>query len=256
MGRLIQLEIRKMLFKKRVVFVWISVLLLSSIMVTDVSVKETYADLFNKAYNISPLIGLLMFMVFSGVYSHEQTSNMSGLIKSTKNGRKEIVIAKSIAAGTAASIISLSVFLTMCLFAVKTHRFAGLSLPVKELWYFGNSGSGLTVLQVIVVMIVSITIGAFFFAQVGLFLSVISKSAAVPFLFGGIIMGFPYLLEEPLKRAGLKGILCLTPLWGMMSCQLIRYGAQKMTIIAIVLIFAAGIFILPNIVLNVFMKEE
>lgn len=256
MGTLIKLEMRKMLLKKRVFIVWAGVLGLSWIMITDISIQETYGDLFNKAYNIAPLMGLMMFMLFSGAYTLEYSSNMAGLIKTMKNGKREIVFAKSVAAGIAASIINLSIFLAMWLSALKSHKFAGLDLPLKNLWYFGKSGSDITVLQMILTMVVTIILGSFFFAQVGLFLSSISKSAAVPFIFGGIIMGLPYMLENPLKMIGLEKYLSFTPLWGMMSCQLIRYKAPIIALIMLIVIFIAGLVLLPKVTLKVFSKEQ
>lgn len=256
MGTLIKLEMRKMLLKKRMFIVWAGVLGLSWIMITDISIQETYAEMFNKAYGIVPLMGLMMFMMFSGAYTLEYNSNMVELIKVTKNGKRQIVFAKSVAAGVSASIINLSVCLTMWLSGLTKHKFAGLDLPLKSFWYFGKSGSDITVLQMILIMVVTIIIGSFFFAQIGLFLSSISKSAAVPFIFGGIIMGLPYMLENPLEMIGLEKYLSFTPLWGMMSCQLVRYKAPIIALIMLIVIFTAGLVLLPKVTLKAFSKEQ
>ncbi|GAA0181958.1 membrane protein [Clostridium sediminicola] len=256
MGTLIKLEIRKMLFKKRMLVVWIGVLFLSFVSIRAFSIEETYADIFSKGYGLVPLMGLMMFMVFSGTYTSEYSSNMAGLIKTTKNGKIEIVRAKLIATGTAASIINISVFLTMCLSALTKFKFKGLDIPLKNLWYFGKSGSDITVLQMILIMMVTIIIGSFFFAQVGLFLSSISKSAAVPFIFGGLIMGLPYILEGFLKNLGLAKYLAFTPLWGMMSCQLIRYKAPFLALITFIVLFAAGLILFPKFTLKAFIGEK
>ncbi|MBF8983713.1 hypothetical protein IZY60_09205 [Lutibacter sp. B2] len=255
MGTLIKLEIRKMLFRKRMFIVWAGVLFLSFIAITDISIQETYADMFNKAYGIVPLMGLMMFMMFSGAYTLEYSSNMAGLMKTTKNGKREIVLAKSVAAGVSASIINLSIFLTMCFSGLSKFHFGGLDLPLKSLWYFGKSGSDMTVLQMILIMVVTIIIGSFFFAQVGLFLSSISKSAAVPFVFGGLIMGLPYIVDDFLQH-GLVKYLGVTPLWGMMSCQLARYKVSAITLLILIAIYTAGFILLPKFTLKAFIKEQ
>lgn len=256
MGTLVKLEMRKMLLRKRIFIVWAGVLFLSFSSIRAISIKETYPDIFSKGYGLVPLMGLMMFMMFSGAYTSEYNSNMAGLIKSTKNGKRGIVFAKSLASGISASIINLSIFLTICFSAFTKFDFNGLDLPLKSLWYFGKSGSDITVLQMILIMVVTIIIGSFFFAQVGLFLSSISKSAAVPFIFGGLIMGLPYILEGFLENIGLVKYLGFTPLWGMMSCQLIRYKAPMIAPVILIAIFAAGFILLPKFTLKAFTKEQ
>lgn len=255
MGTLITLELRKMLLKKRMLIVWVGVLFLSFVSIRAFSIEETYADIFSKGYELVPLMGILMFMLFSGAYTLEYNSNMAGLIKTTKNGKRKIVFAKSLAAGVGASIVNLSVFLTICLSALTKHKFAGLDLPLKSLWYFGKSGSDITVLQMMLIMVVTIIIGSFFFAQLGLFLSSISNSAAIPFIFGGLIMGLPYILEGFLKPMGLAKYLVFTPLWGMMSSQLIRYKAPVITPIIILMIFIVGSVFLTRFTYKAFAKR-
>jgi len=256
MGTLIKLELRKMLLKKRMLIVLAGSLFLSFVSIRAFSIEETYADIFSKGYGLVPLMGIMMFMMFSGAYTLEYSSNMSGLIKTTKNGKKEIVIAKSIAAGIGAAITNLSVFLTVCLSALTKHKFNGLDLPLKNLWYFGKSGSNITVIQMILIMIVTITIWSFFFAQIGLCLSSISKSAAIPFIFGGLIMGAPYVLEGFFKGMGYVKYLAFTPLWGMMSCQFIRYNIAFASALALLGIFAAGMIVFPKVTYKAFIKNQ
>ncbi|WP_099189655.1 hypothetical protein [Tepidibacter mesophilus] len=255
MGTLINLELRKILLKKRMLIILVVSLFLSFISIRAFSIEETYADIFSKGYGLVPLMGIMMFIMFSGSYTLEYSSNISGLIKTTKNGKKKIVLAKSIAAGIGAAIINLSVFLTVCLSALTKHKFAGLDMPLKKLWYFGKSGSNITVIQMILIMILTITIWSFFFAQLGLFLSSISKSATVPFIFGGLIMGVPYILEGFLKGIGYTKYLGFTPLWGMMSCQLIRYETGSITIFVLLGIFTVGMIIFPKLTYKAFIKN-
>ena len=115
MGTIIRLELRKMLLKKRMLVVWAGVLFLSFVSIRAFSIEETYADIFSKGYGLVPLMGLMMFMLFSGGYTSEYSSNMGSLIKTTKNGKREFVIGKAVAAGIGAAIINLSIFSTVCL---------------------------------------------------------------------------------------------------------------------------------------------
>ncbi len=71
-----------------------------------------------------------------------------------------------------------------------------------------------------IIMIVTVIIGSFIFAQIGLYLSSISKSAVIPFIFGGLIMGIPYLLEGFLVRAGNRGSFYLIHHFG--ECILLK----------------------------------
>ncbi|WP_129595796.1 hypothetical protein [Anaerophilus nitritogenes] len=256
MGSLIKLELKKMLFKKRILIIWMGILFLSFISIRAFSMEETYADLFSKSYGLVPFMGILMFMIFSGAYTLEYNSNMSGIIKTTKNGRKSIVIAKSIASVIGASILNLSIFFTLCLSAFTKFKFAGLDIPLKNLWYFGNSESDITVIQMILIMTFTIVLGSFFFAQIGLFLSSISNSAAIPFVFGGLIMGLPYILEGFVKNMGLGKYLGATPLWTMMSCQLIRYKIPMSMIGIFIVIFIGAMTILPKLTYDSFMKNN
>jgi len=256
MGTLIMLEFRKMFFKKRILIVWVGSLLLSFVSIRAFSIEETYADIFSKGYGLAPLMGIIMFMIFSAAYTLEYSSNMSGLIKTTKNGKREIILAKSIAAGISASIINISVFLIVVLSALTKFKFDGLNIPLKNLWYFGNSGSDITVIQMILITLLTIILGSFFFAQIGLFLSSISKSAAVPFVFGGLIMGLPYILDGFLSGIGLSKYLAFTPLWGMMSFQLIRYKSPIITPIILIIIFIVGLILLHKFTLKAFIKER
>ncbi|WP_053954987.1 ABC transporter permease [Inediibacterium massiliense] len=256
MGSLIKLELKKILFKKRILIVWISILFLSFISIRAFSMEETYADLFSKAYGLVPFMGILMFMIFSGAYTLEYNSNMSGLIKTTKNGRKQIIAAKSIASGIGASILNLSIFFTLCLSAFTKFNFLGLNLSLKSLWYFENSGSDITMIQMVFIMTFTIILGSFFFAQIGLFLSSMSNSSAIPFVFGGLIMGLPYILEGFVRNSGLGKYLGATPLWGMMSCQLIRYKTPMSMIVISVVIFIGIMMIFPKMTYNSFLRKN
>ncbi|RUT56224.1 hypothetical protein C1148_19425 [Clostridium botulinum] len=225
MGRIIKFEMKKMLLRLGVIIPWILVAMLSTILLNTAGndVVEIYSSVFDKSYGIAPLIGLLTFTIVSGSYTKEYDNNMVGLINSTENGKRNIVKAKAIAV----SIVNLSIVLIIYLSALRKTGGKGLEIPLKSLWYFGNSGSNIKVYQMMIIMIVTVIIGSFIFAQIGLYLSSISKSAVIPFIFGGLIMGIPYLLEGFLVRAGNRGsFLPYTPLWGMYSSQIVRHKAS------------------------------
>jgi hypothetical protein len=257
MSSVIKLELKKILSKKSILITWILALLLAKICVRPFSLTETYADIFSKYYGLAPLMGIIMFMIFAGSYVVEYSSNMDELIKTTKNGRKQLVLAKSIANGIAASLINVSILLVMVSTAFSKFKFDGLDTPIKNLWYFGNSGSNITVIQMLIIMTITIIAGSFLFAQLGLFLSSISKKAVMPFFVGGIIMGLPYFSEVyGISQLFPKKIVVLTPLWGMYSCQILRFKAPNYAFLVFGLVTVIGSIVLYNLTLNSFSKER
>ncbi len=244
MGTLIKAELRKMLFKKSILITWVAALLLGSLLVHNGTVSDVYADIFFKSYGYTPIIGLIMFMILSGAYTLEYNSNMRDLINTTKNGKKKLVIAKGIGAGIATSIVNLSIVITIYLDGLRKVNFKDLDMPLKNLWYFKGTDSNLNVLQMMIIVIITVVIASFFFSQLGLYLSLISRSASMPFIFGGLIMGIPYLLEASIPSK----FIVMTPLWGMMSSQLIKYNASSsiMVIQGVILILGCLIFLKPT----------
>ncbi|MGH4124455.1 MAG: hypothetical protein ACREV6_16150 [Clostridium sp.] len=251
MGILIKSEIRKMLLKPSIIITWIVLLLFCKILIRPGTGAEVWADVFSKTYGIVPLIGLITFMIISATYTLEYSSNMNELINTTQNGKKKVVMAKWIGAGISTSIVNVSIVLIIYIDGLIKSNFKGLDLPLKDLWYFGNSGSNITVLQMMIILIITVIIGSFFFSELGLYLSSISKSASIPFIFGGLLMGVPYMLGGfvPSKYFG------VTPLWGMMSSELIRYKVPMALIIVQIVIVIAGFVFLPKVTHKAFIKE-
>lgn len=252
MGTLIKSEIRKILLKKGVLITWIGSLLLANVLIHNGTLNEIYADVFYKSYGYTPAMGLIMFMILSGAYTLEYNSNMADLINTTKNGKKKLVIAKGIGAGIATSIVNLSMVFIIYLDGLRKVNFKGLDTPLKNLWYFKGVTSNLTVFQMMIIVVISIIVASFFFSQLGLFLSSVSKSASMPFIFGGLIMGMPYILETFLPEK----FIIMTPLWGMMSSQLIKYKASSMVIAMQACIFVLGYFIFNKLTYKAFVKER
>lgn len=251
MGILIKSEIKKMLLKPTIIITWIILLLFSRILIRPDTGAQVWADVFSKIPGIVPLIGLITFMIISAAYTLEYSSNMNELINTTQNGKKKVVMAKGIGAGIATSIVNLSIVLTICIDGLIKSNFKGLDLPLKKLWYFGNSGSNITVLQMMIILIITVIIGSFFFSQLGLYLSAISKSASIPFIFGGLLMGVPFVLEGFVNAK----YLGVTPLFGMMSMQLIKYQVPISLIMIQIVIVIVGFIFLPKLTYKAFIKE-
>lgn len=221
MFSLIKWEIKKNL-RIGVLATWVFGLLIGYATIrTTFNINDVYADIFSKYFGLAPIMGLIMFTMFSGSFVLEYNSNADGLIKASKKGKDQLVLAKFIGSGISASIINLSILMTMAGKAILAFKFNGLDLPLKSLWYFGNSGSNITVLQMILIVSLTVILGSFLFSAIGLYFSSISKKATMPFIFGGLMMGIPYLLE----LRGNHETLINLPISGMYSQQLIRYAA-------------------------------
>jgi hypothetical protein len=252
MGTIIKIELRKILFKKSVLIIWIASLLIGRMLIYNGTIYDVYSDAFFKSYGYTPIMGLIMFMILSGLYTVEYDSNMKDLINSTRHGKEKFVIAKGIGAGIAASIINLSILITIYLDAIIKANFKGLDTPLKNLWYFKGISSDLNVLQMMIIVIITVIMASFFFTELCLYLSSISKSASIPFIFGGLIMGIPYVLERVLP----KKVIVLTPLWGMISSQLIKYNTSVWVMIIQVGIFIVGCLVFLKLTCTAFTKES
>ncbi|MCY6370069.1 hypothetical protein [Clostridium ganghwense] len=255
MINLIKAEIKKSGLKIPVIGLWLFILYFSTILIRKFEMTETYADLFSKFYGIAPLCGLLMFIIYSGAYTKEYDSGMVSLINTTKQGKKQIVKAKWIAHGIMTSITNLSIFGAIFISAASKFHFKGLDLPLKQLWYFGKSSSNMTILQLAIITSITIILGSFLFAQIGLALSANSKSAAVPFIVGAVIMGIPYIIQGFIPR-GITKFLGFTPLWGMFYGQIIRYKTPFTANIFLIVMFIAVMIILPKITYKAFTNEN
>ncbi|MFJ8461581.1 hypothetical protein ACIQ57_20995 [Lysinibacillus xylanilyticus] len=253
MFSLIKWEIKKNI-RPGVLITWALGLVLGYQMVfTNFGIEEAYATIFSKYYGLAPIMGIIMFAMFSGSFALEYSSNVDGLIKASKNGKEQLVLAKFIANGISASIINLSILMLMVGGVMSAFKFDGLDLPVKSLWYFGNSGSNITILQMLLIVSLTVTLGSFLFAAIGLYLSSISKKATMPFIFGGLLMGIPYLLTD--MRILPKEIIVNVPLSGMYSQQLIRYAAPFTSWILFIVIALVVPVVLYNLTKKRFLKE-
>ncbi|WP_343101866.1 hypothetical protein [Romboutsia sp. MSSM.1001216sp_RTP31141st1_G3_RTP31141_220114] len=251
MFSVVKAEIKKN-FKLGVIIVWMLIMFLAYSSTYNFDINETYANLFSKWFGLAPFMGLTMFMMFSGSFIIEYNSNMDGLIKATKNGKKQLVISKFIAAGVSASIVNLSILYTMVLRALVSLNFKGLDTPLKNLWYFGNSGSNITVIQMILMMTINIIIGSFLLAALGLFLSSISKNAIVPFLIGGACMAIPYFMEA----RGMVSNVLEWPILGMYATPIIRYKLPLSIWAVFIGTSVVGVVLFYNLAKRSFLSER
>ncbi len=255
MINLIKSELRKTLGKKSILIIWILFLGFSGLLIRNFETLDTYSDVFSKIEGCIPFIGLVMFIVISGNYTKEYESSMVGLINSTKNGRKNVVIAKAIANGIALSLINISAVLVMGIKAFKYENFQSLDIPIKQLWYFENSGSNITVLQMYLIVIASVIVGSFVFAQIGLALSSAFKSATMPFILGGLIMGISYFGLAFVPEKMVK-FMALTPNWMMMSQLIVRNEVPIIIRILSGIVAVSLIILLPMIAYKNFVNSK
>lgn len=252
MTNIINAEFKKIMKKKGLIIFWAFSLFLVYVCINGSGLSDGYGDLFSKFYGVSPLMGILMFSLFSGSFVLEYSSNMDSIVKSTKNGKNKLVLAKSIAYGISASLINLSILVVMSLKIIIENDFKGLHMSIKNVWYFGNSGSNLTVLQMLTILAVTVVLGSFLFAQLGLWLSSISQKAVGPFFIGGLIMGVPYIAGGFIS----KKILGFTPLFGMYSSELIRYGVSPIAFVVFIGISILGSYVLYRLTSIGFLQER
>lgn len=252
MTNIVNAEFKKIMKKKGLMVFWAFSLFLGYISVRNFGISDSYGDLFSKFYGLAPLMGILMFSLFSGSYVLEYSSNMDSIVKSTKNGKSKLVLAKSIAYGIAASLINLSILAVMSFKIIEGTHFNGLHMSIKNIWYFGNSGSNLTVLQMLMIMTLTVILGSFLFAQLGLWLSSISQKAVGPFFIGGLVMGIPYIASGFISQK----ILGFTPLFGMYSSEIIRYGVSPIAFIVFIAISIIGSYILYRLTSIGFLQER
>ncbi|MGO1044060.1 ABC transporter permease [Clostridioides difficile] len=255
MLNLVKAEIIKVLKSKSVWMFWIFLLLFGFVLIRKFNVFDTYADIFYKIEGSIPLIGLIMFIITSGNYTKEYDSNMTGLINTTKNGKKSVVVSKIIANGLILSMINISFVLLVGIRGFSFFGFENLNEPIKSLWYFSNSNLNLTVIQMYLIIIVSVTFGSFIFAQIGLALSSIFKSAVIPFILGGLIMAIPYFITGFIPNNAIK-FVSITPNWIMMSQQIVKYNVPNFLIGLSILISMILIIILTKITYKNFTSSK
>lgn len=246
---IIKWEIKKSM-RIGVIILWLMGLLSSYNMVPKSGiVTDMYASIFNNNYKLVPLMIFIMFIMFSGGFITEYNSNMKGLIKSSKCGTKQLVLSKFIANGICASAINLSMLAVMVLKTISSFGFKGLDLPLKDLWNFSNITSNITILQMLVILSITLILGSFLFAAIGLYLSSINKNAIIPFILGSLLVGIPFIETVPAV------IRNNSPLNGMYSQQLIMLNVPISSFIVFIVTVLVGSTVLYKLTKRSFLKE-
>ena len=246
---IIKWEMKKSM-KIGVVILWLNALIASYSFVNKSDVVNVmYTSIFNKYYKLIPLVLFTMFIMFSGSFTNEYNRNMKGLITSSKAGTKQFVLSKFIANGICASVINLSMLSVMVLKTMSNFGLEGLNLPVKELGNFSRATSDITVLQMLLILSITLIMGSFLFAALGLYLSSVNKKSTVPFIVGIILAGLPMMETLP------DVIRINSPLYGMYSQQLIMLNAPISSFIVFVATVIAGSTALYQLTKKAFLKE-
>ena len=129
---------------------------------------------------------------------------------------------------------------------------------LKSLWYFGNSGSEIPIGQMLIIVSLTVVLGSFLFAAIGIYLSSLCKNAVIPFIFGGLSMGIQYLMGYYIIDwiyTFKRNILVNLPVNGMYSQQLIRYAAPFSSWIIFIVIALVVPVVLYNLTKKRFLKE-
>lgn len=233
-----------------VIILWLMGLLASYSVISESGiVNDMYASIFRNHYKLVPLMVFIMFIMFSGGFIIEYNSNMKGLIKSSKCGTKQLVLSKFIANGICASAINLSMLAVMVLKTISNFGFRGLDLPLKDLWSFSNVTSNITILQMLLILSITLILGSFLFAAIGLYLSSINNNATIPFILGSLLVVIPFIETVP------DVIRDNSPINGMYSQQLIMLNAPISSFIVFIVTVLVGGTILYKLTKKSFLKE-
>ncbi|WP_343342758.1 hypothetical protein [Terrisporobacter petrolearius] len=233
-----------------VIILWL-ILLVSSYKFGDNSmvVNDMYASLFQRHYKLVPFYIFIMFTMLSGGFTIEYNSNMQGLIKSSKGGKDQFVLSKFIANGICLSIINVSILAAMVLRVVSIFGFKGLDLQLKDLWNFSSITNNITVLQMLLILSITLILGSFLVAAIGLYLSAINKKATIPFIVGSILVGLPIIETVP------EVIRFNSPLYGMYSQQLIMSRGPISSLVVFIVMVLVGSTVLYKLTKKSFLKE-
>lgn len=251
MRELFWLEVKKVLFRKSTFIITCAFSFLAFIMVGEYSVVDTWGDMFSKFYFLSPFLGIAVFALSSNAYTGEYVSEMDGMIKTTERGdgifHKTKCRAVSVSSAVVCSLIVWSMFLSA---GIKT-GFRGLNLSAGDIWYFKGTSWDLKVWQVLVMISLTVVIGAALFSLMGVLISSFSQSSSLPFILGGLIMGAPFFMGIVLGKSA-----AITPLWGMMSTQLIRMDVSRWVLIYHILTFLGMRMLVPILARKNFIRER
>ncbi|MFZ7132487.1 MAG: hypothetical protein ACOWWR_09050 [Eubacteriales bacterium] len=146
--------------------------------------------------------GLVLFGV-APIFSDEYTSNMDGIILSTKNGKKKLVTAKITAAILYIILVSVAFAAINFLVSICAFGISGWSDPIQSITKYIRSPYLLSTLQYHLIQLLFQTAGGIALGLFTLAISVITRHSLIPFFIGGGIFAFPELAESFIGDTGL-----------------------------------------------------
>jgi hypothetical protein len=145
------------------------------------------------------ILGALILLALSPVFSEEYAVNMDSLILSSRHGRKKIVTAKIAAA--LITVFGCAVILLILNVAVNGMRFGldGSQAALQELYKYRHSPFNLNISQYFFIQQATHIFGAASFGLLVLLISALSRSSLNPFFIGGAVYGIPIFLGSILR---------------------------------------------------------
>jgi len=142
------------------------------------------------------IIGVMILLGVSTVFSDEYSTNMDALILSSKNGKKGVITAKLLASGVYIMIVALFFTLLNLLIQFKIMGFAGGSSMLQGLFRYESSPYAWTVAQYVPRQIAVHFFGSLAFGLIVLLISSLCKSGLGSFFISATIFGLPLFINS------------------------------------------------------------
>lgn len=142
------------------------------------------------------IMGAMILLGVSTVFSNEYSTNMDALILSSKNGKSRVITAKLLASGIFIVIVALFFTLLNLLIQFKTMGFPGGNSTLQGLFRYENSPYGWTLVQYIPRQIAVHLFGSLAFGFIALLVSSLCKSGLASFFISGCIFGLPLFFNS------------------------------------------------------------
>lgn len=135
----------------------------------------------------------LLILILSSIYSKEYESGFISLMKSTKRGRNSVFWTKTALTCGLSVITSAAFFAIDLLFAFGWYDMSFVNSPLFAVRTYGNTSSGITIMQYIVLTALMRTVS---FAIFALFINGLSGTLCIEWITAGIslLVFIPYLL--------------------------------------------------------------
>lgn len=142
------------------------------------------------------IMGAMILLGVSTVFSDEYSTNMDALILSSKNGKNRVITAKFLAASIYILIIALFFTLLNLLIQFKIMGFVGGNSTLQALFRYENSPYGWTLVQYVPRQIAAHLFGSLAFGFIVLLVSSLCKSGLASFFISGCIFGLPLFFNS------------------------------------------------------------